>query len=195
MRQRPQRESVLIDVGRFLDQGGDKISGAHVMQQVAEILIAAGVVAHVLDQASTVGIPVRLLQVVRGGLRKALQEHGADLVFPRQVDNLFVSENRVGRGWDRTERNGKQRKASKDDRAHRSHARPLDAKINAAAIYLPTTSTTKESGKIGGRGCGCCSVAAGGGPNFAVTRKIWCVFGSTAMVRAPRCVGTLCAML
>ena len=39
----------------------------------------------------------------------------------------------------------------------------------ACSAYLLTTITTKLSGKIAGRGCGLSAVAAGRGPNFAVT--------------------------
>ncbi len=42
----------------------------------------------------------------------------------------------------------------------------------AASRYRPTTNTTKLSGRMAGRGRGCSAVAAGAGPNFAVTRKI-----------------------
>src|SRR5580704_6370196 len=61
--------------------------------------------------------------------------------------------------------------------------------------YFPTTSTTKLSGRIDRRGCGLSAVGAGGGPNFAVTTKMLCVFASSARVRAPCCVGTFSATL
>src|ERR1700692_2516552 len=44
--------------------------------------------------------------------------------------------------------------------------------------YLPTTRATKLSGRIGGRGRGLSAVAAGGGPNCAVTTNTLCVLGS-----------------
>src|ERR1700722_5273165 len=61
--------------------------------------------------------------------------------------------------------------------------------------YFPTTSTTKLSGAIDRRGRGSSGVAAGGGPNFAVTTKMLCVLASSARVRAPGCVGTFSSTL
>src|ERR1700674_5675392 len=61
--------------------------------------------------------------------------------------------------------------------------------------YLPTTRTTKLSGKIVRRGCGFSVVAAGGGTNFAVTTNTLWVFESSARVRAPGSVLTLSATL
>jgi len=49
---------------------------------------------------------------------------------------------------------------------------------------LPTTRTTKLSGRTVRRGRGLSAVGAGGGPNFAVTRKTLWVFESSAIVRA-----------
>src|ERR1700722_6229222 len=52
--------------------------------------------------------------------------------------------------------------------------------------YFPTTSTTKLSGAIDRRGRGSSGVAAGGGPNFAVTTKMLCVLASSARARLRR---------
>src|ERR1043165_6740865 len=57
--------------------------------------------------------------------------------------------------------------------------------------HLPRTRSVNEPGTILGRGRGRSGVGAGGGPNSAVTRKTRCVFGSSAIVRAPRRVVTL----
>src|SRR5208282_329865 len=67
-----------------------------------------------------------------------------------------------------------------------------DAPYNrlSQGYFFPYTKTTNVSGKIAGRGCGLSSVAAGAGPNSAVTRNTWCVSRSSVIVRAPRCVGT-----
>src|ERR1700693_3905501 len=61
--------------------------------------------------------------------------------------------------------------------------------------YLPTTRTTKLSGRIGGRGRGLSAVGAGLGPNCAVTTNTLCVLGSSARVRAPFWVDTFSATL
>src|SRR5471032_2957274 len=57
--------------------------------------------------------------------------------------------------------------------------------------YFPTTSTWKLSGTTGGRPFFWPSLASGAGPYSAASRYTLCVFSSTAMVRAPRSVGTL----
>ncbi len=147
MRQRPQREGVLVDVGRFFDQGGNEFSAAHIVQQVAEIFIAAGVVTHVLNQAAAVGIGVRLPKVVCSGLGKPVQEHRLNLVLPRQIHDFFVSEDRVGPGRYGTEGNGKQNRASDQDRARSFHAGPLDAEIDAACriICPPPAPRTNQA--------------------------------------------------
>src|SRR5260370_967787 len=62
-------------------------------------------------------------------------------------------------------------------------------------FHLPTTSTTKLSERIGGRGCGLSAVGAGLGPNCAVTTNTLCVLESNARVLAPRCVVTFSATL
>src|SRR2546421_2779476 len=80
-----------------------------------------------------------------------------------------------------------------DQRRNPSHPLYPFRHVCPPMIYLPKTSTTNESGRIVCRGCGCSGVGAGGGPNFAVTVKIWLVLGSSAMVRAPSWVGTFSA--
>jgi hypothetical protein len=49
-----------------------KFSAAHVVQQVAEIFITEWIIAEVLNEASTVGIGMRLIELVFGCLRKSL---------------------------------------------------------------------------------------------------------------------------
>jgi hypothetical protein len=61
MSQSTQRKGILVDVRRFLQQIDDKVAAANVMGQVAELLVAQRVVAHVVDQRPAVGKCVRLL--------------------------------------------------------------------------------------------------------------------------------------
>ena len=72
---------------------------------------AEGVIAHVLNDASAIGKSVRFPQVFLGRFGKALFQERFDLVFPQQVDDLFVGEN----GICRTEANHKQK-----DEKHKS---------------------------------------------------------------------------
>src|SRR5689334_21866836 len=67
--------------------------------------------------------------------------------------------------------------------------RMLISPFQKRAVYLPTTSTTNESGLM--LRCGRPPGVAGGASIIsAVLRKILCVFGSKAIVRAPACVFT-----
>src|SRR5438874_8100386 len=78
--------------------------------------------------------------------------------------------------------------SSLSSRTHsRTGLRPAD--------YLPTTRSVNEPGTMLGRGRGRSGVGAGGGPNSAVMRKTRCVFASSAIVRAPLCVGTFSTTL
>src|SRR5205814_7493265 len=61
--------------------------------------------------------------------------------------------------------------------------------------YGATSITSNVSGRIDGRGRGRSGVGAGGGPNCAVGTNTSPVFSSTAIVRAPRAVGTVSEML
>src|SRR5262245_10249445 len=71
--------------------------------------------------------------------------------------------------------------------------RLLDARVRYLAAVFPAGSSTRISnvpGSMGGRGRGRSAVGGGGSPNWAVAVKMRCVFGSSAMVRAPRWVWT-----
>ena len=61
VRERAQRERILIQVRGVLKQGLDKVAAAHVVHQIAEKLAAERVVAHVLHNTSAVGVGMRLL--------------------------------------------------------------------------------------------------------------------------------------
>ena len=106
-------EGVLIDVPGFLGFGehvGNEVSATHVMGQVAEEMVAEGVVADVLDEAAAVGIGVGGAHLVVGRAGKAREEHGAKLRFPEEIDDLLVGQDGVGRGAlagrQETEQNG-----------------------------------------------------------------------------------------
>ena len=98
MRQRSQREGVLIDVGRFVQQRGDKFSATNVVHQVAEILAAAGIVAHILNQAAAVSVGMCLAQIFGGRVGKPRQQHGLNLVLPRQIDDLLMGQDGIASG-------------------------------------------------------------------------------------------------
>ena len=66
------------------------------MHQIAEELAAERVVAHVLDDATRVGIGVGLDEIVGSGLGIAPEEDRPDVTVPGGVDDRLVGEHRIG---------------------------------------------------------------------------------------------------
>ena len=158
--QRAQGKSVFVQVRSFLDQVDDEVAAAHIVREVAEILVPKGVISHVLNQRSTVGEGVGLLQIIVGSGGKSLLQRRQEAVLPRQIDDLFVGEHGIGR-------------ADPHGADLRNHDCQPEQKRLPAGIesqgHLLKTRTTKVSGTMLRRGWGLSAVAAGGGPNFAVT--------------------------
>ena len=65
------------------------------MNQVAELLVAERIVAHVLHECAFVGVGVRLAHLVVGEAGIAGQDHGAQVVVPEEIDDLLVRENGI----------------------------------------------------------------------------------------------------
>ena len=59
VRERAERERVLVDVARLADHRLDEVAGADVVQQVAEEMAAERVVAEILNHRSAVGVGAR----------------------------------------------------------------------------------------------------------------------------------------
>src|SRR5205807_8747865 len=66
MRQSSQSEGIVIHVSGVGNERRHKIATADVMHQVAEESIAEGVVTHVLNQTSTIGIRMGYTQFLGG---------------------------------------------------------------------------------------------------------------------------------
>ena len=82
VRERAQRKGIFIGILAFSQQLQDKVPGADVMGQVAEILVAERVVAQILNDRATIGIGMRFVKLVFGKFRKALQQERPDLARP-----------------------------------------------------------------------------------------------------------------
>ena len=67
------------------------------MNEIAEVFAAEWVVAQVLDDRASVGVCMRLFDLVFGEIRKAMQQERTDLGCPYQIDDFLMSENRVGK--------------------------------------------------------------------------------------------------
>src|SRR6185437_2123841 len=82
VRQRAQREGVLVDIPALKYQLANKVSAANAMHQVAEFSAAERVVAEILNDGSPVSIGVGLFDLVVGQSGKSLEQERADLVSP-----------------------------------------------------------------------------------------------------------------
>ncbi len=74
VRQCAQREGVLVNILAFEQQLMNKISTADVVHEVAEFFTAERVVAKVLDDGATVGIGVRLFELISRQPRISLEQ-------------------------------------------------------------------------------------------------------------------------
>jgi len=101
--ERADGEGELVGCFRVVEKGEDEVSGADVVGEVGEELVAEGVVAEVLNGAATVGVGVGFeeLRLGEGGI--VLKQDGADGGFPGEVDSaLHGSEwSRGCRVWPR----------------------------------------------------------------------------------------------
>ena len=95
VRQGPQRERILVDVSGFVQQRQDKIAAANIVDQIAEEPVSERIIAQVLDQASAVGIAMGHAELVRRRAGILFQQKGLDLIFPEQVNDLFVGQNGI----------------------------------------------------------------------------------------------------
>src|SRR5947207_14632894 len=96
MRERTNGESVTIEVLRIAQQSLDEIAAADVMREVAEKRAAVRVVAHVLNDGSTVSVGLRPAQVLLGCLRECFQQQRLDVGLPRRIDDGLMRQQCVG---------------------------------------------------------------------------------------------------
>ncbi len=85
-------EGEFVDVLCLVEHVADEVSAADVVCEVGEELVAEGVVADVLNETATVSVSVGLDDVVIGRVGVTGDEHGADLFFPKKIDDLFMCE-------------------------------------------------------------------------------------------------------
>jgi len=88
-------ECVLVDRAGISKEAGNEVGGAGVMRQVAEQLFAKGIVAHVLDGGTAIGVGVGLVPLPFGRTGKTRQEKRPDGLVPCQVKQFFVGKNGV----------------------------------------------------------------------------------------------------
>ena len=98
MSQRPESESVFVQVLRVRYLVQNEIAAPDVMHKVAEEMAAEGIVADVLYEAAAVGVGVSFAEVGVSRAGVAGQQYRTNLVVPEHVDDLLMGEDGVGWG-------------------------------------------------------------------------------------------------
>src|ERR1019366_5225619 len=83
VRQCSQRECVLVDILAFEQQLANEVSAADVVHQVAKFRAAEWVVAEILDDGASIGVGMRVPDLVLRKSRIALEEEGLDRIRPK----------------------------------------------------------------------------------------------------------------
>src|SRR6185312_4920231 len=126
-----ERESIFVKVRGVPQERFHEVATAHVVEKIAEELIAERIVAHVLQNASAVGVGVGLLQVLFRGVREALEQQGLNVVVPHQVHDLLVGQHRIARREGRAQADKyDQRKTPREMSFQRVHEQALDAEMS-----------------------------------------------------------------
>lgn len=90
-----QREGVLVDILAFVQPLANEVSAPDVMHQVAKFRAAEGVVTEILDDGASIGIGMRLLELLFRHSGISLEQKRGNLILPEQVNNFLVRENGV----------------------------------------------------------------------------------------------------
>src|ERR1700732_2291655 len=97
VRQRAQRKGVLVDILALEEQLTNKVSTPNVVHQVAEFPTTERIISEILDDRASIGVGMRLFELVLGESGISLEQQRLDLVGPQQIDNLLVRQNRICR--------------------------------------------------------------------------------------------------
>src|SRR6202158_2569680 len=95
VRERTQGEGVLVRILALQYQLSNEVTAADVVHQIAEFHAAKGIVSEVLDDGASIGVSVRLLELLFRECWKALEKKRAELIGPQQVYDLLVGEHGV----------------------------------------------------------------------------------------------------
>ena len=92
MGERADGEGKLIGVARVAEEVDDEIPGADIVGEVGERFVAKGVIADVLDDASTVGVGAGMLQLGGGERWIAAEQEGNDGILPGEIDEHLMRQ-------------------------------------------------------------------------------------------------------
>ncbi len=107
--ERSQSKSILVDITGLLDERLNEGAAPDVVRKVTEKAAAEGIIAHVLNYASTVRVGLCLAQLLWGCAGKALEQKGLNVLCPFGIDNGLVSQDRVPKALMRQEQEKKAR--------------------------------------------------------------------------------------
>src|SRR5579871_340450 len=65
------------------------------MRKIAEVFISERVITHVLHERATVGKRVCFSKIFWGRVWETADQKRLNVVFPKQIDHLFMSEDRI----------------------------------------------------------------------------------------------------
>src|SRR5580698_3269848 len=95
VRESAERKGVLVDILAFAQHFADEISAAYVVNKIAEILTAEWIVAKILNHCAAIRIGMRFLDLRFCESRVTLEQQRADFIDPEQIDNFFMSQDRI----------------------------------------------------------------------------------------------------
>jgi hypothetical protein len=73
----------------------NEIATPNIMREITKELAAERIVTHVLNDGTSIGIGMGLLQILWSRAGKALQQQRLDPIIPCCIDNRFMSQDRV----------------------------------------------------------------------------------------------------
>ena len=95
VRERAERERILVDVLRVAEEHFHEVAAADVVQQVAEQTAAERIVADVLNHRATVRERARVEQLLSRRRRETTDEERPDPRVPQRVDVRFVGQHGI----------------------------------------------------------------------------------------------------
>src|SRR5271166_1885340 len=91
-----QGKGVLVRILTLQQQFLNEVTAANVVHQIAELHTAKRIVAKILDDRATIGVTVRLRELVFRETGKSFKEKWAQLISPHQVYDFLVGEYGIG---------------------------------------------------------------------------------------------------
>src|ERR1700739_3806360 len=86
---------IFVQIMRLGDECENEIATPNIVREITKELAAEGIVAHVLNDGASIGIGVGLLQLLRSGAGKALQQQRLYTIGPGCIDDRFMREDGV----------------------------------------------------------------------------------------------------